>query len=62
MTSSGPKSTILKFRYVLLNRPFLHKILNETDILKASERAGFKTVVFTDGYNQSASYSLPLKD
>jgi hypothetical protein len=59
MAQSGPKGTILTVRYVLLNRVFLYKILNETELLKTCETAGFKKVIFTDGYNQSTSYNLP---
>jgi len=59
ITQSGSKGTVLTLRYVLLNRVFLYKILNETELLKTCEKARFKKVVFTDGYNQTASYNLP---
>lgn len=58
---SGPKSTILSFRYALVSRPFLYKLTNETQLLKDAKQAGFIKIDFSDGYNTSASYDL-LKD
>jgi hypothetical protein len=58
LTTTGAKSTILNFRYVLVSRPFLFKLANETEFLKNCKRVGFTKVNFSDGYDASASYDL----
>lgn len=58
LTTTGAKGTILNFRYVLVSRPFLYKLANETEFLKNCKRVGFTKVNFTNGHNASASYDL----
>lgn len=58
LTTTGAKDTILNFRYVLVSRPFLYKLANETEFLKNCKRVGFTKVNFTNGYDASASYDL----
>ena len=58
LTTSGPKATTLNFRYVLVSRPFLYKLANESAFLANCKSAGFARVHFTDGYSASANYDL----
>jgi hypothetical protein len=58
LTTTGAKGTILTFRYVLVSRPFLYKLANETEFLKNCKRVGFTKVNFSNGYDASASYDL----
>lgn len=54
---SGPKNTTLTFSYVLVTRAFVYQVANQTDFLANCELVGFKTLVFTDGYDKTWRYS-----
>jgi len=54
----GKNKDILKFKYVLMSRPLIHKITNETGFLETAKNLEFKKVVFTDGFNYSWTYNL----
>jgi hypothetical protein len=54
----GEKATTLHIKWVLINRPFVYKVANEGDFLSNVKKRGFKTVVFTDGFNSSWKYDL----
>ena len=54
----GKNKDILKFKYVLMSRPLIHKITNETGFLETAKKLEFKKVVFTDGFNHSWTYNL----
>lgn len=56
---SGPKNTILRINYVLLNRPAVYQIQNETDFLERAWRAGFKRVILGDGYTSAWEFKAP---
>lgn len=58
LTTGGAKATILNFRYVLVSRPFLYKLANESALLQNAKRVGFTRVHFTDGYGATANYDL----
>lgn len=55
---SGDKGTSLRVKWVLLGRPFVYKVANETDFLTNARKRGFKRVTFTDGYDSSWTYDL----
>jgi hypothetical protein len=55
---SGPKGTTLTIRYILMSRPIVYQVLNETDFVKNRKGDGFKKAVFTDGYKQTWTYDL----
>jgi len=57
-STSGPKATTLNFRYVLVSRPFLYKLANESPFLANAKHPDFTRVHFTDGYSTSANYDL----
>lgn len=48
--TSGPKSTILTIRYVLMSRPLVYKLTTSDTFMNKLRFLGFKKVVFTDGY------------
>lgn len=59
---SGPKSTTLEVTYVLINRPAVYQITNETNFLQDAWSAGFKRVIFRSGlgYGSDAwTYDAP---
>jgi hypothetical protein len=58
ITLSGPEKTIMRMEYVLMSRPLIYKITNETDFLQNLKTLGFKKVIFTDGYYHSWTYTL----
>lgn len=55
---SGADKTVLRVKYVLMSRPLVYKLTNETDFLQNLKDAGFKKVIFTDGYDESWTYDL----
>lgn len=61
MAVSGQKNTTLTFRYVLVTRAFVYQAANKTGFLDDCAEMGFKTVVFTDGYDQTWRYSVAKK-
>jgi hypothetical protein len=58
ITVEGKEAEIMRIKYVLTSRPMVHKITKETEILTNLRNAGFKTVIFTDGYDESYSMDL----
>lgn len=55
LTTGGAEATILNFRYVLVGRPFLYKLANESALLQNAKRVGFTRVHFTGGYGATAN-------
>jgi hypothetical protein len=61
-TVAGSKNTTLEMNYVLINRPFVYKITNETQFLQDAWAAGFKKVIFRSGYGYGSNawtYDVP---
>lgn len=58
MKTSGDNHQTLTMRYILMNRPFLYQIVNETDFLQNCKRLGFKQIVFTNGYDDTWRYDV----
>ena len=58
VTASGPGATTLTVRYVLMNRPLVYKLVNDTDFIANRKKEGFRRAVFTDGYDRTWSYDL----
>jgi hypothetical protein len=54
----GPGGDTLRIKYVLMSRPVVYNITNETDFLNNLRAVGVKKVIFTDGYDESWSYNL----
>ena len=57
-TLGGQDKTTLTIRYVLMSRPLVYQLTNESDFLSNMRNAGFRRVIFTDGYNSSWTYDL----
>jgi hypothetical protein len=55
---SGKRKENIRFTYVLIGRPFLHKLEKETTLFNDLRKAGFSKATFGDGYNESWSYDL----
>jgi hypothetical protein len=50
LTLSGPEKKIIKFKYVLMSRPMVHQLTNDEGFMSTLRGAGFKSIIFTDGY------------
>lgn len=57
-TFEGKNEDTLRVKYVLMSRPVVHQITNETDFLSNMATLGVKKVIFTDGYDDTWSYDL----
>ncbi len=53
LTLSGPDKTTIKFKYVLMSRPLVYQLTNDSEFMGNLRKAGFKKVIFTDGYFHS---------
>lgn len=60
VTVSGPKNTVLNIKWVLANKVTAND-LSKSGILEQAENAGFKKVIFTDGYERQFWWSLKPK-
>ena len=49
---SGKANTVLTIEYILMSRPVVYKIENETELLPKLRNAGFKKVILTNGYDK----------
>ena len=59
ISAIGDKNSTLRIKWVLIGRPFVYKMVNEGDFLQNMKKRGFRTVVFTDGYNGTWRYDVP---
>lgn len=50
VTVSGPNNTTIKLKYVLISRPLVYQLTNDSEFMGNLRSAGFKKVIFTDGY------------
>lgn len=48
-----PKADTLKMTYVLMSRPAVYKIQNDTHFVETMGKLGVKKVILTDGYNHT---------
>lgn len=58
VTASSPEKTTFKMKYVLMNRPLVHKLINEGDMLENLHGRGFTKAIFTDGYDKTWTFDL----
>ncbi|QWG13648.1 hypothetical protein KMZ29_02610 [Bradyrhizobium sediminis] len=59
---SGAKNTTLEMVYILINRPFVYQITNESKFLENAWNMGFKKVIFRSGYGYGSNawtYDVP---
>jgi hypothetical protein len=57
--AQGDNAATLRIKWVLIGRPFVYKMVNEGDFMANMKKRGFRTVVFTDGYNGTWRYDVP---
>lgn len=60
VSASGPKNTILRIKRALASKVSAND-MSKSDILETAEKAGFKKVVFTDGYDFAWQWELHPK-
>jgi hypothetical protein len=58
VTVSGPNKTTIKFKYVLMSRPTVYNVMNDSGFVQQLKDRGFKKVIFTDGYDETWEYGL----
>jgi hypothetical protein len=58
ISTSGAKSTTLVIRFVLVGRPFVYNLMNETQFLENAKNAGFTNTHFTNGYDYDGTYDI----
>jgi hypothetical protein len=42
-----------------MSKAMAHKLVNETEALNMGQKAGFKKLIFTDGFGHSWMYEIP---
>lgn len=57
-STSGAEDDVLTIKFVLMSRPIVYKLTNESDFLQNMKKVGLKKVIFTDGYGDSWSFDL----
>lgn len=55
---SGDKNTTLKMTYILVGRPFVHNLYQDTKFFENAKARGFKRLIFTDGYDKTWDFDL----
>lgn len=58
VTVNGPNKTTITFKYVLMSRPMVYKINNETSFMTRLRSEGFRKLIMTDGYNETWTVNL----
>lgn len=56
--ATGANKDTLDFKYVLVSKAFAYQAINQTDLTKESKEAGFKKIVFRDGYDETYTVDL----
>jgi hypothetical protein len=58
VTVGSPDSNTLNISFVLINRPFVYQIENDSNLNAEWKRLGFRSIHLSDGYDSSWSYKL----
>lgn len=56
--TGGVHATTLTLSYVLMGRPTVFNLVNDSAFMGAIDELGFKTVIFTDGYDHTWTYDV----
>ena len=48
----GPNHTVLRIKYILVNKAFAYQTAHSSEIIDSARAAGFKKLVLTDGYDE----------
>jgi len=57
-TVVGGAAETLKIKWVLISRPLVHKLTNDSDFISKLRNLGFKKLILSDGYDSSWSVNL----
>lgn len=57
-STHGKDHTTFKIKYILTNRPLVHKLINDENFTGTLKGMGFKKIIMTDGYNDTWSANL----
>ena len=55
---SGKDNTVLKLSYVLMSRPMVYQLTNDSNVISTLRDLGFKKAIFTDGYYNTWTQDL----
>lgn len=55
---SGKNNTILKIKWVLMSRPLVYKLINNSETMANLKKMGFEKLILTDGYDSAWSIDL----
>jgi hypothetical protein len=58
VTADGPNHTTLRFKWIFVDKVFVHNFSKQTDVFDAARKEGFKKIVATDGYDENWSWTL----
>ena len=53
----GKNKTTFKLTYVMINRPFVHRMINDPEFVKTMNQFGFKRIVLSNGYGQTWTFN-----
>ena len=56
--TSGDRHTTVTFKYVLMGRPTVYQMINDASFVSLIKGLGFKTVVFTDGFDSTWQFNI----
>ncbi len=58
ITTSGKNDTTLKFKFILVSRVFVNELTKDGKLVNHWRSMGFKTIIFTNGYNETWTMNL----
>ena len=58
VTTMGDRHSTLYMKYVLMSRPTVYNMINDHELLATLRGFGFKTVIFSDGFDSVWQYSI----
>ena len=56
--AKGNNKQTLEYKYVLMSKAVVYKLVNEGNVLETVKEVGFRKLVFTDGFYNSWTYDL----
>jgi hypothetical protein len=56
--AEGKNATTLRIKYVLMSRPLVHQFQKNGEFFSNLQKAGFKRVIMTDGYDDTWTWNL----
>lgn len=56
--TNGKDATTIRYTSVLVSRPLVYKLMNESDLANTLKTIGFKKAIFSDGYDAEWTYDL----